>query len=161
YPIGLANLILHGVDRPNIWHGNALTGDMVYDSLFAGNPGQFDVILTNPPFGGKESAGAQTNFDYLTSATQVLFLQHVIRSLKSVPRPGRCGMVIDEGVLLRTNEDAFVKTKRKLTDECELWCVVSLPAGVFSAAGAGVKTNLLFFTKGKPTERIWYYDLSD
>ena len=56
---------------------------------------------------------------------------------------------------------AFVKTKRKLTDECDLWCVLSLPAGVFSAAGAGVKTNLLFFTKGKPTERIWYYDLSD
>ena len=70
-------------------------------------------------------------------------------------------MVIDEGVLFRTNEDAFVKTKRKLTDECELWCVLSLPGGVFSAAGAGVKTNLLFFTKGKPTERIWYYDLSD
>jgi type I restriction enzyme M protein len=70
-------------------------------------------------------------------------------------------MVIDEGVLFRTNEDAFVKTKRKLTDECDLWCILSLPGGVFSAAGAGVKTNLLFFTKGKPTERIWYYDLSD
>jgi type I restriction enzyme M protein len=64
-------------------------------------------------------------------------------------------------VLFRTNEDAFVKTKRKLTDECDLWCVLSLPGGVFSTAGAGVKTNLLFFTKGKPTERIWYYDLSD
>jgi type I restriction enzyme M protein len=64
-------------------------------------------------------------------------------------------------VLFRTNEDAFVKTKRKLTDECDLWCIVSLPGGVFSAAGAGVKTNLLFFIKGKPTEKIWYYDLSD
>lgn len=158
YPIGLANLILHGIDRPNIWHGNALTGDEVYGGLFAGAPTQFDVILTNPPFGGKESAAAQTNFDYRTSATQVLFLQHVIRALK---HGGRCGMVIDEGVLFRTNEDAFVKTKRKLTDECELWCIVSLPGGVFSAAGAGVKTNLLFFTKGKPTEKIWYYDLSD
>ena len=70
-------------------------------------------------------------------------------------------MVIDEGVLFRTNEDAFVKTKLKLTDECDLWCVLSLPGGVFSAAGAGVKTNLLFFTKGKATERIWYYDLAD
>lgn len=70
-------------------------------------------------------------------------------------------MVIDEGVLFRTNEDAFVKTKRKRTDECELWCIISLPGGVFSTAGAGVKTNLLFFTRGKPTERIWYYDLSD
>src|SRR5438445_1844276 len=70
-------------------------------------------------------------------------------------------MVIDEGVLFRTNEDAFVKTKRKLTDECDLWCILSLPGGVFSTAGAGVKTNFLFFTKGKPTEKIWYYDLSD
>ena len=127
--------------------------------MFAGAPTQFDVILTNPPFGGKESAAAQTNFDYRTSATQVLFLQHVIRALKT--DGGRCGMVIDEGVLFRTNEDAFVKTKRKLTDECDLWCILSLPGGVFSAAGAGVKTNLLFFTKGKPTEKIWYYDLSD
>ncbi len=158
YPTGLANLILHGVDRPNIWHGNALTGDEVYGGLYEGAPSQFDVILTNPPFGGKESAAAQTNFDYRTSATQVLFLQHVIRSLT---HGGRCGMVIDEGVLFRTNEDAFVKTKRKLTDECDLWCILSLPGGVFSAAGAGVKTNLLFFTKGKSTERIWYYDLSD
>ncbi len=116
-------------------------------------------MLTNPPFGGKESTAAQTNFDYRTGATQVLFLQHVIRALKA--DGGRCGMVIDEGVLFRTNEDAFVKTKRKLTDECDLWCILSLPGGVFTAAGAGVKTNLLFFTKGKPTEKIWYYDLSD
>lgn len=158
YPIGLANLILHGIDRPNIWHGNALTGQEVYGGLFASAPTQFDVILTNPPFGGKESKNAQTSSDYRTSATQVLFLQHVIRALKD---GGRSGMVIDEGVLFRTNEDAFVKTKRKLTDECDLWCILSLPGGVFSAAGAGVKTNLLFFTKGKPTEQIWYYDLSD
>ncbi|MGI9321944.1 MAG: N-6 DNA methylase, partial [Pseudomonadales bacterium] len=67
----------------------------------------------------------------------------------------------DEGLLFRTNEDAFVKTKRKLLDECNLWCIVSLPGGVFTQAGAGVKTNLLFFTKGEPTESIWYYDLSD
>ena len=158
YPIGLANLILHGIDHPNIWHGNALTKHEVYGGLFAGAPAQFDVVLTNPPFGGKESAAAQTHFAYRTSATQVLFLQHIIEALKT---GGRCGMVIDEGVLFRTNEDAFVKTKRKLTDECDLWCVLSLPGGVFSTAGAGVKTNLLFFTKGKPTERIWYYDLSD
>ncbi|MEQ1776679.1 MAG: N-6 DNA methylase, partial [Burkholderiales bacterium] len=158
YPIGLANLILHGIDQPNIWHGNALTGDEVYGGLFQDAPSQFDVILTNPPFGGKESAAAQTNFDYRTSATQVLFLQHFIRSLK---RGGRCGVVLDEGVLFRTNEDAFVKTKRKLTDDCDLWCIISLPGGVFSAAGAGVKTNLLFFTAGRPTEKIWYYDLSN
>jgi type I restriction-modification system DNA methylase subunit len=82
YPIGLANLILHGIDDPNIWHGNALTGDEVYGGLFQGAPTQFDVILTNPPFGGKESVSAQTNFDYRTSATQVLFMQHFIRSLR-------------------------------------------------------------------------------
>jgi type I restriction enzyme M protein len=158
YPIGLANLILHGIDRPNVWHGNTLTGDEVYGGLFQGAPAQFDVLLTNPPFGGKEGKGAQTNFDYQTSATQVLFLQHFIRALKD---GGRGSTVIDEGVLFRTNEDAFVKTKRKLTDESDLWCIVSLPGGVFSAAGAGVKTNLLFFTKGRPTDRIWYYDLSD
>jgi type I restriction enzyme M protein len=114
--------------------------------------------MTNPPFGGKEGKEAQTRFDYKTGATQVLFLQHVIASLKA---GGRCGMVLDEGVLFRTNETAFVQTKRKLLDDCNLYCIVSLPGGVFSAAGAGVKTNLLFFTKGEPTERIWYYDLSD
>jgi type I restriction enzyme M protein len=68
--------------------------------------------------------------------------------------------VLDEGVLFRTNETAFVQTKRKLLDECDLFCLVSLPPGTFVNAGAGVKTNLLFFTRGRPTERIWYYDLS-
>lgn len=69
-------------------------------------------------------------------------------------------MVLDEGLLFRTNESAFVETKRKLVDECDLWAIVSMPGGVFSTAGAGVKTNLLFFTKGRKTEKIWYYDLS-
>jgi len=158
YPIALANLILHGIDKPNLWHGNTLTGRETYGGLFEGAPQTFDVILTNPPFGGKEGKEAQTNFDYKTGATQVLFLQHVIRSLRE---GGRCGIVIDEGLLFRTNEDAFVKTKRKLLDDCDLWGVVSLPGGVFTAAGAGVKTNLLFFTKGQPTRKIWYYDLSE
>jgi type I restriction enzyme M protein len=157
YPIALANLVLHGIDKPNLWHGNTLTGREDYGGLFEEAPALFDVILTNPPFGGKEGKEAQTHFDYKTSATQVLFLQHVIRCL----RPGgRCGIVLDEGLLFRTNEDAFVKTKRKLLDDCEVWCIVSLPAGVFTAAGAGVKTNLLFFTKGQPTSKIWYYDLT-
>jgi len=158
YPIALANLILHGVDKPNLWHGNTLTGQETYGGLFEHAPQTFDLILTNPPFGGKEGKEAQTNFDYKTGATQVLFLQHVIRSLRD---GGRCGIVLDEGLLFRTNEDAFVKTKRKLLDDCDLWCVVSLPGGVFTAAGAGVKTNLLFFTKGRPTRKIWYYDLTD
>jgi len=158
YPIALANLVLHGIDQPNIWHGNTLTGGVSYDGLFADAPDLFDVVMTNPPFGGKEGPEAQTRFAFKTGATQVLFLQHVIDSLKPT---GRCGIVLDEGVLFRTNETAFVQTKRKLLDECNLYCIVSLPGGVFSAAGAGVKTNLLFFNKGEPTEKIWYYDLSD
>jgi type I restriction enzyme M protein len=158
YPIALANLILHGIDKPNLWHGNTLTGRETYGGLFVDAPQTYHVILTNPPFGGKEGKEAQTSFDYKTGATQVLFLQHVIRSLRE---DGRCGIVLDEGLLFRTNEDAFVKTKRKLLDDCDLWCVVSLPAGAFTAAGAGVKTNLLFFTKGQPTRKIWYFDLSE
>lgn len=158
YPIALANLVLHDIDKPNLWHGNTLTGQEIYGGLFADAPNEFDVILMNPPFGGKEGREAQTRYDYKTGATQVLFLQEVIRSLR---RGGRCGIVLDEGLLFRTNEDAFVKTKRKLLDECDVWCIVSLPAGVFTAAGAGVKTNLVFFTKGQRTREIWYYDLTD
>ena len=158
YPITLANMILHDIELPAIWYGNTLTGNEIFGGLFSGAPSKFEVILTNPPFGGKEGKEAQTNFSYRTSATQVLFLQHVINSLKD---NGRCGIVIDEGVLFRSNEIAFVQTKRKLLDECDVYCIVSLPSGVFSAAGAGVKANILFFNKGKRTEKIWYYDLSD
>lgn len=157
YPIALANLVLHGIDQPNLWHGNTLTGAAAYEGLFQSAPELFDIVLTNPPFGGKEGKDAQTRFAYKTGSTQVLFLQHIIDNLKP---GGRCGMVLDEGLLFRTNETAFVQTKRKLLDDCDLWCIVSLPGGVFTAAGAGVKTDLLFFTKGKPTEKIWYYDLS-
>ena len=77
------------------------------------------MILTNPPFGGKEGKDAQTNFAYETSATQVLFVQHILAELAP---GGRCGIVLDEGLLFRTNESAFVETKRKLMDECDLWC---------------------------------------
>ena len=157
FPIALANLVLHGIDQPNIWHGNSLTGAPTYDALFESAPATFDVILTNPPFGGKEGKDAQKNYSFETGSTQVLFVQHVLAELG--PK-GRCGIVLDEGLLFRTNESAFVETKRKLLDECELWCIVSLPGGVFSTAGAGVKTNLLFFTKGRKTKRIWYYDLT-
>lgn len=157
FPIALANLVLHGIDQPNLWHGNALTGRATYDALFSKAPGQFDVILTNPPFGGKEGKDAQKNFAFETSATQVLFVQKILSELAP---GGTCAIVLDEGLLFRTNESAFVETKRKLLDECDLWAIVSLPGGVFSTAGAGVKTNLLFFTKGRKTERIWYYDLS-
>lgn len=157
FPIALANLVLHGIDQPNLWHGNSLTRRATYAALFEHAPAQFDVILTNPPFGGKEGKDAQKNFPFETSSTQVLFVQDILSELAP---GGTCAIVLDEGLLFRTNESAFVETKRKLLDECELWAIVSLPGGVFSTAGAGVKTNLLFFTKGGKTERIWYYDLS-
>lgn len=158
YPIALANLVLHEIDEPHIWHGNTLTGLEVYGGLFSDAPSLFDVVLTNPPFGGKEGKDAQTRFAYKTGSTQVLFLQHVIDSLKS---GGRCGIVMDEGVLFRTNETAFVQTKRKLLNECNVFCIVSLPPKVFLNAGAASKTNIFFFKKGEPTKEIWYYDLSD
>ncbi len=157
-PIALANLVLHGIDQPNLWHGNSLTRRATYAALFNKAPKQFDVILTNPPFGGKEGKDAQKNFAFETSSTQVLFVQDILGELAS---KGTCAIVLDEGMLFRTNESSFVETKRKLVDECDLWAIVSLPGGVFSTAGAGVKTNLLFFTKGKKTQKIWYYDLSN
>lgn len=157
YPIALANLMLHGVDEPHVWHGNTLSRVPVYDGLFQGAPERFHVVLTNPPFGGKEGSEAQDQFDFKTKSTQVLFVQHLMQILEP---GGRCGVVLDEGFLYRTNEDAFVRTKRKLLSENDLWCVISLPGGAFTGAGAGVKTNLVFFTRGRRTERIWYYDLS-
>jgi type I restriction enzyme M protein len=158
FPIALANLVLHEIDQPNLWHGNTLTGRATYAALFEQAPKFFDYILTNPPFGGKEGKDAQKNFAFETSSTQVLFVQNILNEL--APN-GTCAIVLDEGMLFRTNESAFVETKRKLVDECDLWAIVSLPGGVFSTAGAGVKTNLLFFTKGRKTEKIWYYDLSE
>ncbi len=156
-PIALANLVLHGIDQPNLWHGNTLTGRATYDALFTEAPKTFDFIFTNPPFGGKEGKDAQKNYSFETGSTQVLFLQGIMSELA---RDGTCAIVLDEGLLFRTNESAFVETKRKLVDECDLWAVVSLPGGVFSTAGAGVKTNLLFFSKGRKTKKTWYYDLS-
>ena len=157
YPIALANLLLHSIERPRIWHGNTLTGAAEYGALFEGAPAQFDVILTNPPFGANEAIDAQTRYAFRTSSTQVLFLQEVIDNLKP---GGRAGFVVDEGLLFRTSEKAFVQTKRKLLDECDVYCIVSLAPGVFTSVGTGNKTNILFFNKGAPTERIWYYELT-
>ncbi|RYY91034.1 MAG: restriction endonuclease subunit M [Chitinophagaceae bacterium] len=157
FPIALANLVLHGIDQPNIWHGNTLTNRMTYGALFENAPAQFDYIFTNPPFGAKEGKDAQNRYSFPASATQVLFVQDILSNLSD---GGTCAVVLDEGLLFRTNESSFVETKRKLVDECNLWGIVSMPGGVFSTAGAGVKTNVLFFTKGSKTEKIWYYDLS-
>ena len=149
--------MLHGINYPRIWHGNALTGHVEYGGLFEDAPEQFDCILTNPPFGGKEGSEARSKFAYKTSSTQVLFLQHVIDALAP---GGRAGMVVDEGLLFRNNERAFVQTKAKLLDECNVHTVVSLAPGVFTTAGSSVKTNLIFFDKGESTESIWYYELN-
>jgi len=157
FPIALANLVLHGIDQPNLWHGNTLTNRATYGALFENAPATFDYIFTNPPFGGKEGKDAQKRYAFETSSTQVLFVQDIMDHLS---HDGTCAIVLDEGLLFRTNESAFVETKRKLVDECRVWAIVSLPGGVFSTAGAGVKTNLVFFTKGKNTDKIWYYDLS-
>jgi type I restriction enzyme M protein len=160
-PICLANMVLHGIDLPRIWHGNTLTGIATYGALFEGAPTQFDYIFTNPPFGGKEGEAAQVNFKYKCNKTQILFMQHIIDAMVDVLKDGgTCGMVVDEGVLFHTKTDAFTQTKRKLLNECNLWCIVSLPAGVFVNAGANVKTDLLFFTKGQHTEKIWFYDMT-
>ena len=128
FPIALANLVLHGIDQPNLWHGNSLTRKATYAELFRHAPAQFDVILTNPPFGGKEGRDAQKNFAFETGSTQVLFVQDILSELAP---DGTCAIVLDEGLLFRTNESAFVETKRKLTDECDLWAIVSLPGGGF------------------------------
>lgn len=156
-PLGLANMVLHGIDLPRIWHGNTLTGVATYAELFGDAPPQFDYVMTNPPFGSKEGKDAQAQFAYKCGKAQILFLQHIINSLAD---GGTCGMVIDEGVLFHTSTTAYHQTKRKLLDECDLWCVVSLPPNVFVNAGAGSTTDLLFFTKGKPTQRVWYYDMT-
>jgi type I restriction enzyme M protein len=157
FPIALANLVLHGIDQPNLWHGNTLTKKATYGALFDKAPKAFDVILTNPPFGGKEGKDAQKNYAYATGSTQVLFVQDILGELAA---NGRSAIVLDDGFLFRKDETAFVETKRKLVDECDLWAIVSLPGGCFSGAGAAVKTNLLFFTKGRKTDKIWYYDLT-
>ena len=156
-PICLANMALHDIELPRIWHGNTLTGAVTYGDLFAGAPNQFDYILTNPPFGSKEGKEARAQFAYKSGKAQILFLQHIIEHLAE---GGTCGMVIDEGVMFHTKTSAYKQTKRKLLDECNLWCVVSLPQNVFVNAGSGSKTDLLFFTKGQSTERVWYYDMT-
>ncbi|TAE31376.1 MAG: N-6 DNA methylase [Candidatus Kapaibacterium sp.] len=153
----LANLLLHGVAQPRIWHGNTLTGRATYGELFADAPKQFDYIFTNPPFGSKEGIEAQARFDFKTNKAQILFIQHIMSSLA---KDGTCAMVIDEGVLFHTKTAAYTATKQKLLNDCDVWCILSLPPGVFVNAGAGVKTDILFFTKGRRTERIWYYDLT-
>lgn len=149
YIIGVMNMILHGIEAPNIIHTNTLT-ENIRDIQ---EKDRYNVILANPPFGGKERKEVQQNFDIKTSETASLFLQHFIKSLKA---GGRAGIVI-KNTFLSNADNASVSLRKHLLESCNLHSILDMPAGTF--LGAGVKTVVLFFTKGEPTEKIWYYQL--
>ena len=149
YVIAIMNMILHGIDAPNIIHTNSLSENLADIQ----EKDRYDVILTNPPFGGKERPEVQQNFPIKTGETAFLFLQHFIKSLKA---GGRAGVVIKNTFL--SNSDNASKTLRKeLLQSCNLHTVLDCPGGTF--LGAGVKTVVLLFKKGAPTRKIWYYQL--
>lgn len=149
YIIGTMNMILHGIEAPNIIHTNTLT-ENIRDIQ---EKNRFHVILANPPFGGKERPEVQQNFDIKTSETASLFLQHFIKSLKA---GGRAAIVI-KNTFLSNVDNASVSLRKHLLETCNLHTVLDMPGGTF--LGAGVKTVVLFFTKGEPTKKIWYYQL--
>ncbi len=149
YVIGIMNMILHGVEAPNIIHTNTLAENLADIQ----QKDRVDVILANPPFGGKERSEIQQNFPIKTSETAYLFLQHFIKILKS---GGRCGLVI-KNTFLSNTDNASISLRKQLLEECDLFAVLDLPQGAF--IGTGVKTVVLFFQKGKPTEKVWYYQL--
>lgn len=151
--LGVMNCILHDLYGAKLKRGNTFA-----QNIRQIDPAErVDVIMTNPPFGGEEEfTMIKENFPYPTTATQVLAVQYILRRLKP---GGRCGMVVDEGFLSRVNEKAFVNTKKELLEENNLFAVVSLPQGVFTGVGTGVKTNLIFFERGKPTKDVWYYEV--
>jgi type I restriction enzyme M protein len=158
YPMAIANLVFRGIDEPHVWHGDALSKGTISDRLFADAPDTFDCVFLDPPFGGKEGKEAQAPYPYKTSAPQVLHLQEALRCLAP---GGRGAMVIETGVLSRVDAEAFVLAKWQLIEECDVYCIVNLPGGVFTSVGPSVKSHLVFFERGRPTESIWYYDLSD
>ena len=147
YIIAMMNMILHGVQSPNIIRTNTLTENLSNITPTE----QKNVILANPPFGGSEREEVQQNFPIRSSETAYMFMQHFMRMLKA---GGRAGIVIKNTFL--SNGDAKL-LRKKLLEECNLHTILDLPSGVFT--GAGVKTVVLFFTKGEPTQKIWYYQL--
>jgi type I restriction enzyme M protein len=149
YVIAIMNMILHGIDAPNIIHTNTLTENLadVQDK------DRYDVILANPPFGGKERKEVQQNFPIRTGETAFLFLQHFIKMLKA---GGRGGVVI-KNTFLSNSDNASVSLRKLLLESCNLYTVLDCPGGTFQ--GAGVKTVVLFFEKGAPTRKVWYYQL--
>ena len=157
YIIGVMNMILHGIEAPNIIHTNTLT-ENIRDIQ---EKDRYHIILANPPFGGKERKEVQQNFDIKTGETASLFLQHFIKSLKT---GGRAAIVI-KNTFLSNSDNASVALRKHLLESCTLHTILDMPAGTF--LGAGVKTVVLFFTKGEPAlrqdsgqaQKIWYYQL--
>ncbi len=149
YVIAIMNLILHGIDAPNIVHTNTLAENLADIQ----ERDRHDVVLANPPFGGKERVEVQQNFPIRTGETAFLFLQHFIKILKA---GGRAAIVI-KNTFLSNTDNASVSLRKKLLAECDLHTVLDCPGGTFQ--GAGVKTVVLFFTKGAPTRKIWFYQL--
>jgi len=151
YVIGLMNMILHGIESPNIIRKNTLE-DNIQEIQ---NKDRVDVILANPPFGGKtEKKHIQENFPIRTSETSYLFLQHFIKKLKV---EGKCGVVI-KNTFLSNTDNASIALRKQLIEECNLFTILDLPKGTF--LGTGVQTVVLFFKKGEPTKNIWYYQLN-
>ncbi len=152
YLIGTMNMILHQILVPNLIRANTLMEDVHNVS----ENKKVDVILTNPPFGGKEHKSVQNNFPIPVAATEGLALQYVMRHLKN---GGRCGIVLPEGQIL-FGGGAFQKIREELLTKFNVHTIISLPQGVFASMGAGVKTNLVFFEKTGPTKEIWYGEIS-
>lgn len=145
------NMLLHGIDVPsNILHDNTLSRPLKDWSLKE----RVDVIVTNPPFGGMEEDGIESNFptEFRTRETADLFLVLLMRILKD---GGRAGLVLPDGTLF--GEGVKTRIKEALLSECNLHTIVRLPNGVFNPY-TGIRTNLLFFEKGKPTQEVWYYE---
>jgi type I restriction enzyme M protein len=149
YVIAIMNMILHGIEAPKIIHANTLTENL----SDVQECDRFDVILANPPFGGSERKEVQQNFEIRSGETAFLFLQHFIRLLRA---GGRAGVVI-KNTFLSNTDNASVALRQKLLEECNLHTVLDCPGGTFQ--GAGVKTVVLFFEKGAPTRKVWFYQL--
>jgi type I restriction enzyme M protein len=149
YIIGTMNMILHGIDAPNIVHTNTL-GENIADVQ---EKDRFDIVLANPPFGGKERAEVQQNFPIKTGETAYLFLQHFMKILRA---GGSAGIVI-KNTFLSNSDNASVAIRKELLENHNLHTILDCPSGTFQ--GAGVKTVILFFKKGEPTKKIWYYQL--
>ncbi len=149
YVIGIMNMILHGIEAPNIIHTNTLAENLADIQ----EKDRYDVVLANPPFGGKERKEVQQNFPIRTGETAFLFLQHFIKILKA---GGRGGIVI-KNTFLSNTDNASVSLRKLLLESCNLHTVLDCPGGTF--LGAGVKTVVLFFDKGAPTRKVWFYQL--